>query len=348
MPSLGALPAWVRQHNQPVTYPRLFVEVARERGIPPETVLQRAGLPAMLLDDPAGRVSPLEAWSLFAAVQALTGDPLLGFETGYRLPLTAHGSMGFALMCAPSAREGLSILQKYWHLRGRGLALNVQETENTLFLEVTPELPMAPELRDFLLPSVLTSVWHGICFVVPEARATSEIWLQGVEPEGFDTWKERLPTIRFGMPTSGVRITGEKSRLDTPLPTANPEGLANALAQCERESLLMGGGADPVLQRTRIALQASTHGYPEPEEIARTLHMTPRTFRRRLQEQGSNYRQLLEEARKRDACRLLEKPELEIRQISQMLGYAEPANFTRAFRSWTGKTPSDWRTPPDV
>ena len=77
---------------------------------------------------------------------------------------------------------------------------------------------------------------------------------------------------------------------------------------------------------------------------AARLHITPRTFRRRLQEQGSGYRLLLEEARRRDSCRLLAQPEPDIRRISELLGYADPANFTRAFRQWTGCTPSEWRS----
>ena len=50
-----------------------------------------------------------------------------------------------------------------------------------------------------------------------------------------------------------------------------------------------------------------------------------------------------EEARRRDACRLLDEPELEIRRIAELLGYADPANFTRAFKSWTGRAPREWR-----
>lgn len=337
------LPAWTRQRNQPATYPRLFVEVARDRGIPPAGVLEQAGLRPDLLDDPAGRLSCIETWQIIEAVLELTGDPALGFETGGRLPLTAHGSLGYALMCAPTPREAIRILERFWHLRGRGVTMSVRESEDSLFFDVSPELPMPLPLRDFLFSSMLTSMWQGIRFVMPEVSVSTEIWLQGTEPVGFGAWQGRLPAVRFGMPAAGIRLTGDKRPLDLPLPTANPEGLVHALGQCERESALMGGGADPVLQRTRAALQLEQDGYPSPERIASLLYMTPRTFRRRLQEQGSSYKQLLEEARRRDGCHLLQSQELEIRQVSELLGYTDPANFTRAFRGWTGKAPRDWR-----
>lgn len=336
------LPAWVRQPNQPATYPLLFAEVAADRGIPRATILRHAGLPGDLLDDPTARLSLLQLWQIFEAVYALAGDPAMGFETGNRLPLTAHGSLGYALLCAPTARAAVAILERFWDLRGRGVLFRFVETDAAVSFEIAPELPMPPHLRDFLFSSMLTSMYRGICFLLGDNALPAELWLQGSEPAGFDAWRPRLPTVRFDMPANLIRLEGDISLLERPLPTANPEGLIQAIAQCERESAFLGE-ADPVLARTRAALQPGRHGYPTPEAIAAQLHLTQRTFRRRLQEQGSSYSQLLEEARRRDAMRLLSTAELEIRQVSEMLGYADPANFTRAFKAWTGSAPREWR-----
>ena len=74
-------------------------------------------------------------------------------------------------------------------------------------------------------------------------------------------------------------------------------------------------------------------GYPHPEALAERLHISARTFRRRLQMQGVSYQGLLEEARRRDALVLLEKPNIEIQKIAELLGYNNPANFTRALKN---------------
>lgn len=355
---LTQLPAWTAARDQPSTYCRAFTEAAAAHGLPRATVLARAGLPPDLLEDPAGRVTFAEILRVLAIVQDLAADDALGFESGIRLPLTAHGSLGYALMCAPTPRQALTILQRYWHLRGRGMTLQVHgaqvdaapahegqaaDRDDLLFLELLPELTLPARLRDFLLPSILTSMWQGVRFVIPTIPAQVEIWLPGAEPAGFGRYRERLPEMRFGMPAAGIRLVGDKAPLDAPLPTANPEGLVQALAACEHESALLGGGADPVLARTRALLQLGTAGYPAPEAIAEALHMTPRTYRRRLQEAGMSYKQLLEEARRRDACALLERPEMEVRRVAELLGYSDPANFTRAFRQWTGRVPREWR-----
>lgn len=337
MSSAANLPAWTRAQNQPATYPRTFLEVAVERGVDRAEVLRRAGIEAARIDDPAGRLAVAETFRMHEAIQALLDDATLGFEAGKRLPLTAHGSLGYALMCAPTPRAAIGILERYWHLRGRGVSMHVRAHDG-LFLEVVPELPMPTWLRDHLFASMLSSVARGMSFLIPDEADRSEIWLVGAAPAGFSA-----PRVRFGMPAAGIRDLGDPARLDRPMPTANPEGLAHALTLCERESALMGGGADPLLARVRAALHLGKRGYPSPASVAKALHVTPRTFRRRLQEQGTSYQALLEEARRRDACRLLGKPELPIREIATILGYDEPANFTRAFRGWFGAPPSAWR-----
>ena len=84
-------------------------------------------------------------------------------------------------------------------------------------------------------------------------------------------------------------------------------------------------------------------GYPTLEDISQRLNMTTRTLRRKLEEEGTNFKALLEEAKRRDAIQLLDDRNLEIQRVANLLGYQDPANFTRAFRQWTGQTPSQYR-----
>lgn len=336
------LPAWTRQTNQSATYPRAYVEAALEQGADRNRLLQLAGMTSAQLDDPAGRLAFTDIWQLCAAALLTTHDACLGFAAGYRMPLTAHGSLGYALMCSSTPREAISILERFWHLRGRGVTLVVTETDSHLLLELIPELNIHSTLTNILLNSVLTSMYRGLTFLVPKLPARTELWLRSPAPAGIDAWRERLPGLRFDMPHTGLSLIGDLSLLDQPLPNANPEALTQALAQCERESALLEP-IDATAQQVRQALSLGSHGYPPPQQVAQLLHLTPRTLRRRLREQGHSYQQLLEEARRRDSLQLLRDASLAVRRIGELLGYAEPANFTRAFRHWHGLTPSAWR-----
>jgi AraC-like DNA-binding protein len=336
-------PAWARARTQPATYPRLVLEAAAQHGVDRGAALRHAKVEAARMEDPAGRLSLVEVWRVHEAVAAHLGDTAVGFEVGLQMPLTAHGSLGFALMCAATPRDAVAVLERFWHLRGRGFLMRPLAREDGLFLEVVPELPTPARLRDQVLASMLTSIHRGMAFLGMTWAAEVEIWMPGGEPAGFAALRERLPPVRFGRPVGGVLALGDVAALDRPQATANPEGLAHALAACERESALMGGGADPLLARARAAIHLGARGYPAPEAIARALHVTPRTLRRRLQEHGTSYQALLEEARRRDACQMLEEPGLPVQEIGRLLGYDDPANFTRAFRAWTGMPPTAWR-----
>jgi AraC-like DNA-binding protein len=71
--------------------------------------------------------------------------------------------------------------------------------------------------------------------------------------------------------------------------------------------------------------------------------MSARTLRRRLQEAGTSYREVLDATRCELARRYLSDASLPVGAVSFMLGFAEPSTFHRAFKRWTGMTPAQFR-----
>ena len=131
---------WVHKPHMPVAYPKLYLERARERGVPPERVLQDAGLVPEMLADPAARVSPLEFTQLVASVLRLAGDEGVGFEVGAQQPLTVADLAGqvhlsptqFATRCreetGQSAMQWLRSLRLLQARQLRAGGLGVAET----------------------------------------------------------------------------------------------------------------------------------------------------------------------------------------------------------------------------
>lgn len=94
----------------------------------------------------------------------------------------------------------------------------------------------------------------------------------------------------------------------------------------------------------RLVLRAYLpDGSPDIGLAAGLTGSSVRTLQRRLAEGGTSYSQLLEELRHDLALYLLRDPDLQASEISRELGYRDPAIFTRAFRRWTGQTPSQYR-----
>lgn len=112
--------------------------------------------------------------------------------------------------------------------------------------------------------------------------------------------------------------------------------------QCEAE-LARLGYAESIVERVRNLLICGDGGYPSVDDVARELHVSARTLKRKLAEYGATYSTLLDEIRLRDALRLLEGTRLPVDEIAARVGYTDRANFTRAFKRWTGVAPSERR-----
>jgi AraC-like DNA-binding protein len=125
--------------------------------------------------------------------------------------------------------------------------------------------------------------------------------------------------------------------------TQNEELLAMLAPQFEEE-LKQFADADSFVELVRGAIREQLTGRcPTVEEVARRLHHSPRTLQRRLQDTGSNLRRELDEARRQLALHYLESSCLELNEIAYFLGYEDANSFIRAFRSWEGSPPGQWR-----
>ncbi|MEE9265906.1 MAG: helix-turn-helix transcriptional regulator, partial [Gammaproteobacteria bacterium] len=94
--------------------------------------------------------------------------------------------------------------------------------------------------------------------------------------------------------------------------------------------------------RARLTEQLSS-GHATQNSVADALHMSLRTLQRRLNDEGTSYKGLLDETRRELAAHYMAETHRSINEITYLLGFSEPSNFSRAFRRWTGKSPSAYR-----
>lgn len=326
----------------PLSYPHVYLAVAQQRGISTEQVLSHAGLNPDLLSQPAQRrISPLQYALLIRAVLDLTGNHGLGFEIGKKMTLTAHGHLGYAILCSANLAQAMQLILRFKAIRGRGMNFVLSSSGDTTILGFHPEIQIPALLRQVIDEALVSSCYRSLQFLLNKSDIGAELWFEHARPDYFEQFRDQLPAVKFGMPALQIRIPHEL--FNVPLPMHNPDGLHIAIAQCQREYELYASDDDDSLLKVRSYLQMTQDGYPTPEQLAEQLHMSPRTLRRKLQAHGSNYKKLLEDARRRDAITLIDAHDIEINKVAGMLGYNNPANFSRAFKQWTGNSPSQYR-----
>jgi AraC-like DNA-binding protein len=101
--------------------------------------------------------------------------------------------------------------------------------------------------------------------------------------------------------------------------------------------------ADKMIGLIRQHVIQSMGRFPKAEDMAHQLSMSPRTFYRRLSERNTSYQAILDEVRAELAMSYLEHTHLSVDQISDLIGFTETTTFRRAFKKWTGYSPSEFR-----
>jgi len=333
----------------PASYAQLLIEIVVEHGISAKRLLSESQISLAVLSIADGRVTPRQWSRLVWNALELTGDESLGYEYGLRLRPTAHGVLGFALISCSTVGQGLDLASMFFSMRLRDYRIEIRnEADNIVieFQETHPLLGAAPEqslrLRRFFHEGMMLGFVHAGRFLTGGRLSEVELWVDWPEPAYHQRYQDRLPHMRFGQSSSQIRMPA--ANLELPLLMADPLAHQQALRQCEEEQIKHSHSVDQLVARVCAELTLMLAlGNPTLDAIATKLHISARTLKRHLHNLGTSYIQLLDIVRRQEAEKLLKNTETEIQEISSLLGYLEPANFTRAFKRWSGETPRKYR-----
>jgi AraC-like DNA-binding protein len=326
----------------PSIYAGQLIQLASRWQIAPEVLLRGTGVEASELEHAQGRVSPQALRNLFLRMLELIREPGLGFYFGLQLKLSSHGTVGFAAMTQATLRDALKVTERFVALRAPFLTVRLVEQDDQASLELSSAFPSPDHtLEVFITEALFTAFMQMGRSLLGRVPSGVMFELSYPEPPYFSGFAHLWPgPARFGRSSS--RITFAASVLDESLQMADAVAARQALVECERElSTLLTTSS--LLASVRRQLGERTRGYPSLTELSRARHVSPRTLKRRLAEQGTSYQRLLDELRRDRALKLLEIEAHSIEQIADQLGYSDAANFNRAFRRWLGLSPSAWR-----
>jgi AraC-like DNA-binding protein len=302
--------------------------------VTPEAVL--AGLPITFeeLSNPRARVPLKVCEAIVARATELTGEPALAVHLGLEMKLSSHGFLGFAAMTASTVREALELACRFASTRTSALGLALFVEGDTASIVIEERTPL-DGVRELSVIALIIGFWQL-------GRQLTNTMLDGIGECAFPAppYATSMPLggrLRFDQPVH--RMVFASSVLDLPLGSADPVATELARQQCERELAALDEG---VAGKIRALLAAK----PElgVEQAAKEVHLSSRTLKRRLAEEGSAFSTIRDDVRRQRALLLLDDRRLTIGEIATRLGYTELPNFTRAFRKWTGLTPAAYRS----
>ncbi|MGE8360450.1 AraC family transcriptional regulator [Pseudomonas sp.] len=321
---------------------QLLTQFGLDQGLSLERCLHGTGLNLAQLGDPGAEIDAAQELCLIRnLVQGLGHLPGLGLKVGPRYHLSTYGIWGFALLSSPTFRSAAQIGLRYLDLTYAFHGMRLEEVGEHAHL-VLDERDVPEDLRTFILERDTAGLMHLQRDLTATRFPLISVSFRLPAPADPSAYRDVFGlTPTFDAPEN--RIVFERRFLDQPLPGANPEVARHCEQQCQ--TLLNKRRIRAGLSgRIRDRLLSQPGRLPDMEQLASELHMTSRTLRRRLEEEGTRFRLLQDEVRQAIAEELLGIDSLTLEDIAERLSYGDVSNFIHAFKRWKGLTPGQYRS----
>ncbi len=314
--------------------------VLRDFGVDPCPILGAVGLPHDVFDDPDNTLPYPVFCRLISLCTEAIGRDDFGLLICERTGASNLGLVGFLLKQAPDVRTALNDLVRYLHHHDRGAVpfLTVAGGEVRLGYSILePQMPATEQIYDGAL-AIGCNIMRGFC---GPHWTPVEVTLSRRRPPSPARYERFFGApVRFGAEQSALLFP--ERWLDTPIESADP-ALRRVLQ--EQVDLLEAEEASRLAEQVRRLLRTcllTRNG--SLEDVAGLLKVPKRTLTRRLEAEGTTFRQISEEIQYEIARQLIENTSMTMTEIGLVLRYSEASAFSRAFRQWAGTTPREWRT----
>jgi AraC-like DNA-binding protein len=319
------------------TWVKAICRAMEAAGCDSSALLAEAGFDLKALDGPTARCPLTQTARLWGLAVAATGDPAFGIKVASHIKQTTFHALSYGLSASSTLKEAFERVQRYCHVASDAIEYEFFRRGSEYHFVIEPAGPVADESVDALVAAHLRMCRS----LIGHDYSPLRIEFRRARPARIEYF-ERLLRAPLQFDAAQTRLVFDSAAIERPLDGGNPELARHNdaialqyLSQIERDNL-QGRVRDVLTQRL-------AHGEPSQEEVAELLNMSARTLQRKLGDGGTTYKEILDETRRVLALAYLSAPRHSVSDVTYLLGFSAGSSFTRAFRRWTGQSPSDWR-----
>ncbi|MEZ5958060.1 MAG: AraC family transcriptional regulator [Hyphomonadaceae bacterium] len=326
-------------------YAKSLLDLAVIKGANSGALLTRAGIADETLCDADNRLPFANFVALMRAAKAETGDPALALEFGARSDLRRFSIVGLLSHASANMTEALTQLNRYGGLVvevdgiADGPRFRLTGSNSTRWMEDRRANP-----NDFI--ELTESTWSRFITTArndfPQHTYALETHVTHPAPAYRARYEEiwQVP-VTFGSHWNAIRSDPSWEHVQI-----QPDNRYVFGVLTERGDALLKELEDAKTLRGRIEalIMPLLHtGDVSIDTIAAKLSTSRQTLYRNLKTEGVTFEQLLDELRHRMALNYLAANKVSINETAYLVGFSDPASFSRAFKRWTGKSPREWR-----
>jgi AraC-like DNA-binding protein len=321
-----------------------IVPVLREFGHDPDPLIRAAGLDPYLFAD-GTNVVPIAALArLYTLSVARTRCPHLGLLVGRRATILSMDLVGRLMQHSETVGAALEGLVSNLGVHDRAVVASLTVSDGLALLTFAVQSPQN-ESADQIADAALAIAANALRTLCGSEWSPTEVLVPRVTPTDLEPYRRHFGApIRFNQESATLVFPAE----DLTRKVAGADPLLRTMLEERLRQLRADAGADFLDDLRRLLRTRLMGARCSAEDIADLLAMHRRTLSRRLKDSGMGFRAITNEIRFEIARQLLEDTEVPLGEIAAALGYSEAGAFTRAFRRWSGQTPTAWRSHSDT
>lgn len=323
-------------------HPSQMYEMALELGISKRDLLSAVKLNEEKIEDLELQI----AWSQYRAMAELLnhyGPADWSFQFGNRLTLASHGIISLAIMNCSSWRQILEILTKYKNLVTSLFFLDLEYTDTHLLMTIRPEFTR--EDITFKFVEIFTTVFYRSLYHITTFKELMEdnqdnicVFIKGEQPEYYKDMHEVFHNnIRWGHYAHQIRFN--ISLLDRDMAFSNTVAAKNMIKMLTAQLTLLPNHRG-VLRELYYLFEK---GLYRQEECAKHLFASVSTLKRSIAKASTTFSEELAIYRMEKACYLLGNTDINIVQLSDLLGFQDSDSFRKLFKKKLGISPSNFK-----
>jgi AraC-like DNA-binding protein len=307
-----------------------------------DELFAHAGIPIERLLDEEGVLTSSDVVRITESARVLTGDPALGLHLGEEFGTEMLDVVGMLMSTAPTLRAGLEELLRYSPLvtsLGRGELVEDGD-------EARVVLHMVEDISSILVYCVELSgaaFWNVARRLVKGEFRLRRLNIALPAPAWVDQYPQVFgEEVEFIFSAPENSIVFDRTALELPMVRHTP-GLYQRLQEQAARRLASRPQAESASASVlRLIDEHLGERLLDLATVAGYMGLTPRTLQRRLKDEATSFQSLYDHRRQQIAQEQLQR-DTDTESIAAMLGYSDPANFYRAFKAWTGVSPSEFR-----
>ena len=331
----------------------LLLELGIELGLKQSDLLLGSQLDASILIRPGISIGDRSFLSVVTNFRRQKPDMSLAVVYGKRMTLSKHGALGVAARHSRTPNDAAGAVIAYMGTRAELFSVRRERDAESRRLYVDLEVERSDEVY-FLILAYLTSIE----LILRQMLAGPDDIKTKIElPIKPDFWQGE-PLLQDTVALDGdalgaeirfsaleCKLTWPAEGLDDLLPLFDRDLVSMAQEVCEDELKSMSQSTR-ISQVVALAFRNAEGGLPTIEGIASTMNISSATLKRKLKAEGQSFRAIKDETLHKKAMKLLKDTAQSVELIAEKLGYSDASNFAKAFKGWSGMSPSDFRKKP--